>query len=394
MIHLALTTTPNILANFVGYHLAMKLRHILIIGLFVLINGAIIYALMNAKPKAVEDDAQKTFTPHVEASKVINSAEDLMVSGYGTLSSYSVVDVAAEVQGKLHQGKALKPGIKFRKGDLLFRIDDVEARYSVRARKSSFINLLANMMPDIKIDYSSEFNKWNDYLASIKLNESLPQLPSWNSEKEKIFLSTRNVLSEYFNIKSLEEQLQKYAVYAPFSGMITEVYMNDFSFVNPGTKIIKIVETGNFEIPVSVPVSQLSMIDVGTKCTIYSTDGTERGGGSVARISEVINKTTQSVTIYVKPGSSDERYIEGEYLLVKIDAKVSQKGFRIPLSAINEGQVFTYNPSDSLLRKKPILILNENETGAFVSGLNDDEIVIIQEVVNFSDSTKYGVILK
>jgi hypothetical protein len=136
------------------------------------------------------------------------------------------------------------------------------------------------------------------------------------------------------------------------------------------------------------------MVDVGTKCTIYSTDGTERGGGSVARISEVINKTTQSVTIYVKPGSSDQRYIEGEYLLVKIDAKVSQKGFRIPLSAINDGKVFTYNPSDSLLRKKPILILNENENGAFVSGLNDEEIVIIQEVVNFSDSTKYGVILK
>lgn len=372
----------------------MKLRHIIIIGLFILINGAIIYALMNAKPKAPEDDTEKTFIPHVEASKVVNTAEDLMVSGYGTLSSYSVVDVAAEVQGKLYQGKALKPGIKFRKGDLLFRVDDVEVRYSVRARKSSFINLLANMMPDIKIDYASEFNKWNDYLTSIKLNESLPQLPSWNSDKEKIFLSTRNVLSEYFNIKSLEEQLQKYAVYAPFSGMITEVYMNDFSFVNPGTKIIKIVETGNFEIPVSVPVSQLSLIDVGTKCTIYSTDGTERGGGSVARVSEVINKTTQSVTIYVKPGSSDVRYIEGEYLLVKIDAKVSQKGFRIPLSAINEGQVFTYTKSDSLLRRKPILILNENETGAFVSGLNDEEIVIIQEVVNFSDSTKYGVILK
>ncbi len=83
MIHLALTTTPNILANFVGYHLAMKLRHILIIGLFVLINGAIIYALMNAKPKAVEDDAQKTFTPHVDCGDnvIIINAEKAVLTG-------------------------------------------------------------------------------------------------------------------------------------------------------------------------------------------------------------------------------------------------------------------------------------------------------------------------
>lgn len=372
----------------------MKLRHIFILAFFILINVLIIFALMRSKPDAVAEEAEKKFVPHVEAKVVTNSSEDLMVSGYGTLSSYSTVDVASEVQGKLYQGKALKPGIKFRKGDLLFRIDDVEVRYSVRARKSSFINLIANMIPDIRIDYSSEYDKWNDYLASIKLNESLPPLPSWNSEKEKIFLSTRNILSEYFNIKSLEEQLKKYSVHAPFSGMITEVYMNDFSFVNPGTKIIKIVETGNFEIPVSLPVSQLSMIDIGTKCTIYSTDGSERGGGTVARISEVINKTTQSVTVYVKPGSSESKYIEGEYLLVKIDAKTSQKGFRIPLSAVSEGQVFVYNKSDSLLTKKPILLLNENEEGAFVSGLDDNEIVVIQEVVNYSDSTKYGIILK
>lgn len=372
----------------------MKPRHILILALFIAINAIIIFALIKGTPDKVKEDAEKIFIPHVEASHVENTSEDLMVSGYGTLSSYNTVDVSSEVQGKLYQGKALKPGIKFKKGDLLFKIDDIEARYALRARKSSFINLLANMMPDIKVDYSSEFNKWNDYLSDIKLNESLAQLPSWNTEKEKIFLSTRNVLSEYFNIKSLEEQLKKYSVHAPFSGMITEVYMNDFSFVNPGTKIIRIVETGNYEIPVSVPVSQLHMIDVGTKCTIYSTDGSERGGGSVARISELINKSTQSVTIYVKPGSSETRYIDGEYLLVKIDAKISQKGFRIPLSAIRDGQVFVYSKSDSLLRKKPVQLLNENENGAFVSGLNDRDIVIMQEVVNYSDSTKYGIIIK
>lgn len=373
----------------------MKLRHLIIIGLFVLINGLIIYALANAKPKPPKEKTEKSFVTYLQAKKVENREEDLMVGGYGTLSSFNNVDITSEVQGKLIAGKSLKPGIKFKKGDLLFHIDDTESKYNLRARKSNFINLLASIMPDIKIDYNSEYPKWNGYLESIKLNENLPTLPSWTTEKEKIFLSTRNILSEYFSIKSLEEQLKKFSVYAPFSGMITDVYMTEYSYVNPGTKIIRAVETGNFEIPVSIPVSQLELIETGTKCIIYSTDGTERGGGTVVRISEVINKSTQSVTVYVRPGnSSAQQYIEGEYLYVKIDARIVQKGIRIPLTAISENEVFIYSTRDSLLQRKSIQILNENESGAFVSGLSDNEMVITQEVVNFKDSTKYAIIIK
>ncbi|MBK7130679.1 MAG: HlyD family efflux transporter periplasmic adaptor subunit [Crocinitomicaceae bacterium] len=374
----------------------MKIRHIVIIVLFLVINLLIGMVLMNAGGKKTVEEKDQLVIPHLEAMQVNNTVEEIRVSGYGTLSSYNTVDLAAEIQGKLYAGnKALKPGMRFKKGDLLFRIDDSEARYSIRARKSTFINLLANILPDIKVDYNSEYKKWSDYLESIKLNESLPTLPAWSSEKEKVFLSTRNVLTEYFNIKSQEEQLKKYTVHAPFSGMISEVYMPEFSFVNPGAKIIKVVQTGNYEIPVAVPVSQLDMVKVGTKCTIYSTDGTERGGGSVVRISEVINRTTQSVTVYVKPGNDkDADYIEGEYLLVKIDAELTQNGCLIPRSAVQDGQVYVYSKTDSLLNKKPVQILNENEQGFFVSGISDTDTIIIQEVLNYRDTAKYGIIIK
>ena len=133
----------------------MKLRHLIIIGLFVLINGLVIYALANAKPKPPKEKDEKSYVTYLQAKKVENREEDLMVGGYGTLSSYNNVDIPSEVQGKLISGKALKPGIKFKKGDLLFHIDDVEAKYNLRARKSNFIILLANIMPDLKMDYNS-----------------------------------------------------------------------------------------------------------------------------------------------------------------------------------------------------------------------------------------------
>lgn len=343
-----------------------------------------------------EIEEKALFVPTLKGAIVENKIEILNIGGYGTVSSFNAFDVACEVQGKLSEGKfTLKPGTKFRKGDLLFRISDTDARYNLRARKSGFITIIANLLPDIKVDFPDEFTKWNTYIDDIKLNEDLPQLPSWKSSKEKIFLSTRNVLTEYFSIKGLEEQLNKYVVFAPFSGVITDVYLSNYSVVNPGTRIMRIVETDNFEIPVSIGVDQLENVKIGATASIFSTGGTLKGMGSVVRISEVINKSTQSIDVYVKPKNLDgQSFVEGEYVHVKIDQENEQTGFRIPKNAIFEEQVYIYSKQDSSLTLSPVQIVAINDEGAFVKGLKDKSIVITQEVLNYTDTSKYQILIK
>lgn len=374
----------------------MKLRHIVIIAIFVLVNLAIFKVLFSKGTEEEKEIVKKEFVSTLEAKKITNSIETFQAIGYGEVNSYNSLDVYAEVQGKLSKGKIeLKPGVKFRKGDLLFSINDVEARLNLRSRKSAYINLLALILPDIKIDFNSEFNKWNNYVSSIRLNESLPQLPAWTSDKEKIFLASKNILSEYFSIKSLEEQLKKYYVYAPFSGVVMEVYTNDFSIVSPGSKIMKLGQTSNYEISVPMPVGHIANINVGSTASIYTTSDVLKGSGTVVRISEVINKNTQSVQLFIKPKAHEGQFFtNGEYVKVKVDIKGEYSGVRIPNSAVNDANIFIYNSKDSLLRKREINVLNENESGVFVSGLKDNEVVITQEVIAHQDSTKYKVLIK
>ena len=373
----------------------MKPRHFLIIGFFVLVNFLIFKALTFGK-REEEEKENKVFVSTLSATQVKNVEEEFSVNAFGNVSSFRSVDVSSEVQGKLSKGKVeLKPGVKFRKGDLLFSIYDVEARYNIRSRKSSFITLIANILPDIKTDFASEYEKWNDYIKSIKLNKTLPQLPVWTSDKEKIFLSTKNILTEYFSIKSQEEQLKKYYVSAPFNGTITDVYINDYSIVNPGVKVMRIVETSNYEIEVSVPVSQLNEVKVGTKASILTTVGDLKGEGTVVRISEVLNKNTQSVNVYIKAVALDhQNFIDGEYVKVHLNVEGKHKGLRIPSQAIHNQSVYVYTKHDSLLHQKNISILDESAQGVFVTGLNDADILITQEVLHHQDSTKYNVIIK
>ncbi len=374
----------------------MKLRHIIIIIIFVAVNGLVLGTLNFAGANKTEEVENKTtFYPTLNGTTVNNAEENFKIVGFGTISSYNNIDVACEVQGKLIQGtKNLKPGVTYRKGEVLFSINDTEARYNLRARKSGFINIIANLLPDLKTDFSSEYEKWENYIGSIKLNATLPQLPVWSSNKEKIFISTRNVLTEYFNIKSLEEQLRKFTVYAPFNGVVTDVYTTNNSVVNPGTKIMRLVETGNFEIPVSIPTSQSSSIGIGTEVTIYNTNGELKGSGAVIRISDVINKSTQSIDVYVRPKSIDgEEFTEGEYVEVELNQAETHMGMRLPKSAIHDNYVYTYSKKDSVLTKQPVQILNTNEQGAFIEGLKDNMIVITQEVLSFTDTSKYQVLI-
>ena len=375
----------------------MKLRHIIIITVFILINGLIGYALLRGKDSNKKEDKEvPVVIPTLMAKSVKNINESFNITAFGEVTAYNSINVSAEVQGKLIKGRVeLKPGVKFRKGDLLFKIRDTEAVYNIRARKSGFINMVASILPDVKSDFPTEFDKWNNYINSIKLNQTLPILPSWKSNKEKVFLSSRKVLSEYFSIKSAEEQLAKFYVYAPFSGTIKDVFINEHSVVNPGVKVMTIVQTSNYEIPLAIPLAQANEIKIGTEAKIYTTSGELKGSGKVIRISDVLNKKTQSITAFVKPKVLEgKQIIEGEYLKAELNLGSTFTGFRIPYPAIfDDNQVFIYQ-ADSTLKSKTIQVLNENNNGMFVTGLNDGETVIVQEVFNYTDTSKFKVILK
>ena len=374
----------------------MKLRHIFIIAFFLAVNILIIMALKKGYNTPIDVKVNKVFLPNLSATEVKNIEKEFKAMGYGNVSSFNSVDLISEVQGKISQGKVdLKAGVKFRKGDLLYKIYDVEVRYALRARKSGFINLIATILPDIKSDYENEFTKWTNYIEQIKLNKNLPELPAWTSDKEKIFLASKQILSEYFSIKAQEEQLKKYSIHAPFSGTITEVFISNYSVVNPGSKVIKISQNSNFEISISIPTHQIESIKIGSKATILTTSNTIKGYGKVVRISDVLNQNTQSINVFIKATPvENEKFIDGEYIKVDLNIEGKNKGMTIPFLAIKNNSVFVYSSKDSFIRQKQISILNEDVEGSFISGLTDGEIIITQEVLNHQDSTKYNVIIK
>jgi hypothetical protein len=120
------------------------------------------------------------------------------------------VNLSSEVPGRIVAvGVPLKVGQRFKKGDLLIQIYDTDARMDLQAKKSQFLNKLAQSLPDIRIDYNGRFDAWMNFFNAIDLEKDLPALPEITTGKEKVFLASRNILGDYYSIKSSEVRLAK-----------------------------------------------------------------------------------------------------------------------------------------------------------------------------------------
>ena len=73
----------------------------------------------------------------------------------GRLTAYDNVLLSAEVSGKIMPGDVrFKAGERFRQGEVLIHIysEDVEA--TLKSGKSSYLQVISNILPDIKVDYT------------------------------------------------------------------------------------------------------------------------------------------------------------------------------------------------------------------------------------------------
>ncbi len=105
----------------------------------------------------------------VDALTVDYNTIESSILATSRLGSKNYVDVISEVQGEIMKGSVpLKKGQSFRKGDLLIKIFEKETEYNLKAAKSRFLNGIANVLPDFKIDFPASYPKIKKFFDADK----------------------------------------------------------------------------------------------------------------------------------------------------------------------------------------------------------------------------------
>jgi membrane fusion protein (multidrug efflux system) len=335
----------------------------------------------------------KEIKRYVKAQKVAYGDIESQVAGSGRLSSMQEVDVIAEVQGKILKGDVpLKKGQSFKKGDLLFRIYDQEARLGLLARKSRFLNAIANLLPDFKVDFPDSYKNWTDFLGSIDIEQDLPPLPKIKAAKEKIFLAGRNILSDYYGIKSEEVRLKKYKIYASFTGTYTDVFLEVGSVANPGSRIGEIIRTDQLELEVPIEVHNADWIKFKDPVYVTTGDGSREWSGKVVRKADFVDARTQSVSIFVGLESTPENPLyPGMYLKAVFPGIIVRNAMQMPRNAVfNTNEVFVVK--DGRLAKEQISIYKVDEKTLIFSGLEEGIDLVVEPLVNATEDLKVEII--
>ena len=373
----------------------MQKRHyIAIVGILLLVAmgflGMKALGSMKEEPKTPDKKKVERF---VKATAVKYTNIEANTEATGRIASQHFVDLSSEVQGKLLKGNvALKKGQSFKKGQLLVRIFNTEAAYALKARKSRFLNSVANLLPDFKIDYPDSYQNWLNFFGKTDINKAIPNLPEIKSNQEKIYLTGRNILSDYYSIKSEETRMQKYALYAPFSGSFSDVYAEVGAIANPGGKIAKMIRTDKLELETPVEIYDTRFIKKGSKVDVLSSDGKQTYTGRVIRISDFVDPQTQAVSVFItiNPNNKNKIY-QGEYMrAVFSHIKVSDAMTINRDAVVNHNEVFIIEKG--VLKKEKINIIKTNEKTIIFNGLPEGTMLVTEALVNAKENTKVEIL--
>ena len=311
-----------------------KMRKIIIIGLSILlVLGSVLLAKYfidnKKKPKPRNNKIVKTvFTQEVQ-----NSTIPLVITTNGNLVAKNKIDLYSEVQGVLKPNlKEFKSGTPFSKGQTILKINSDEFYANLQAQKSNLFNALTAVMPDIRLDFPNEYNKWLSFVNNFDLNKTIPELPKTNSNQEKFFISGRGIYSSYYNVKNLEVKLAKYTIRAPFNGILTEALVNPGTLIRPGQKLGEFINPSVYEIGVSVKSEYRDLLKLGKQVKLSNLEKTNTWNGKVVRINGKVDTSTQSIKVFIQVQGSNLK--EGQYLEIDLEAKSEENAFIVQRSLL------------------------------------------------------------
>jgi multidrug efflux pump subunit AcrA (membrane-fusion protein) len=310
------------------------------------------------------------------------------VSERGRLSSIAEIDIVAEASGKIEAGKiSLKKGASFSKGDVLFEIYPDEAILSLKARKSQYQNTLASIIPDLAIDFPEVEEGFMAFFSSIDVGKPLPPMPEIEDGTLKIFLASRNVISDYYSIQRDELQLQRRTIRAPFNGTFKEVYMEQGAYTNTGGRVARAIQTDRLEMEVPIVRADAAWIKLGDPVKVISEARSLSWEGTVIRKGQYVDENTQSQTIFIriKPNSK-QPLLAGEYLTAIFPVRPIANVMEIPRNSVfNTDEVFVVR--QGRLVKEKIEVVKVNTSTLIFNGIPAGDTLVVQQLINVSEGT-------
>ncbi len=330
---------------------------------------------------------KKTAKQEVEViTKIVSTTEVKLqpvmthINLFGRATTTEPIMLNSEVNGILEKGNIdFKVSETFSKGDLICKVDDRQALYSLNSAKSDLLNALANLLPEIKVDFEKDYMVWQKYFNNCTFDTKLAPLPEITNDKIHLYLSRFNVYKLFYNVLNLEIVLEKHYFYAPFNGSITKTNIQAGSSVRLGVLIGEIINTQDMEIAVPVDTKNILWIDKHNSVRIRSAEFSNEWTGTITRVGSNIDTRTQTVDVYIKVNQEKEnQLLNNVFVEVEFSGKEIENSFAVPSMALYEESYVYLLKDGTLLRQDVKLIRRESSRVIITGGIQTGDIIVVE----------------
>ena len=226
-----------------------------------------------------------------------------------------------------------------------------------------------------------------------------------NIGSEMQYLEAKNrVEALQKGIESMQQQLKKVNVYAPYSGSVEEVITKQGQVVSPGaTPIIRLVGLGDLYVEAEVPERFLPTVTTGTS-TIVELEAIDKEFSSkVRRVNSTINPSSRSFKVEV-PVPNDWLIKPNLIANLKLNDYSNEDAILIPTDVINEDasgeqSVFVVDQLiDEVeeiysIRRMVVELGKENDNGMVevLSGLENNSKIIAEGAKSLIDGDEVKI---
>ncbi|AGC76912.1 RND family efflux transporter MFP subunit [Nonlabens dokdonensis] len=268
--------------------------------------------------KAIENYLDKNSVQKDGALVSISTVQDTMFNHFielqGSVDTKQNITLMPETAGIL-TNVYVKEGQRVSKGQRLAKIDDGGMSQSIEQMK-----VQAQLA---KTTFERQERLWNQKIGS-----------------EIQYLQAKaNYEAQENAIKSMQQQLAKTIITAPFSGVIDDVITEQGNTVSPGmTQILRIVNLNNMYIEVEVPETYISSVNEGTNVKVEFPVLGKTVESNVRQTSSFINPANRSFRIEIPVENKEGAIKPNLTARLKINDYTNKEAILIPLAVISENQ--------------------------------------------------------
>ena len=303
----------------------------------------------------------------------------------GTLSALTSATVKAKVAGELIE-VTVREGQTVKQGQLLARIDQTEVQARVAARSADAEAARAQLRLAEK----------NRVTQKALLDKNFISQNAFDTTQSGYDVAVARLRATEADLVLAKKTLGDSTLLAPFSGIVSERYVQPGERVPLDAKLISIVDLSRLTLEASVPASTIAQVRVGQPVAFRVDGFGERSfAGRIERINPATGAGSRSISLYALIENADGLLRAGLFAQGELIVERLENALVIPASSVREeiGQTFVYAIENDKLRRRPVRIglSDANRSVQVLEGLAAGDRVVRSNLGQLRDSAQIQV---